>query len=214
MVIVIPVRLESSRLYGKVLLDLKGKPIIQHVYERCKESNADEVYIITNNKKICNVVKHFTDKIIISKEEHPNGTSRLFESLPHINDNIIINVQGDEPFIDPELINAVGSRVSESYPYPVSAMVKSQNKYKVNVIDNGKDFSRTIVTPYKHIGIYGLTPRLIRLYNQLKETDREVLESLEQLRFTDNGICFNMVEWDNDLIDINTQEDYDLAKRL
>ena len=104
-VIVIPARLDSSRLPKKVLLDLKGKTVIQRVYEQClKVKNIDGVYIATDSPEIEGVCRSFTNHIILTKSSHQSGTDRIGEAVAGIDCDIVVNVQGDEPFIDPNLI--------------------------------------------------------------------------------------------------------------
>ena len=101
-VIIIPARLDSSRLPKKVLLDLKGKTVIQRVYEQClKVKNVDGVYIATDSIEIKEVCETFTNNVIITKSTHKSGTDRIGEAVSAIDCDIVINVQGDEPFIDP-----------------------------------------------------------------------------------------------------------------
>ena len=114
-VIIIPARLDSSRLPKKVLLDLKGKTVIQRVYEQClKVKNVDGVYIATDSIEIKEVCETFTNKVVITKSTHQSGTDRIGEAVSAIACDIVINVQGDEPFIEPSLIEALVNSFSNS----------------------------------------------------------------------------------------------------
>ena len=127
-VIIIPARLDSSRLPKKVLLDLKGKTVIQRVYEQClKVKNVDGVYIATDSIEIKEVCETFTDKVIITKSTHQSGTDRIGEAVSAIDCDIVINVQGDEPFIEPSLIEALVNSFSNSEISMSSAMSKINN---------------------------------------------------------------------------------------
>jgi len=124
-VIIIPARLDSSRLPKKVLLDLKGKTVIQRVYEQClKVKNVDGVYIATDSIEIKEVCETFTDKVVITKSTHQSGTDRIGEAVSAIACDIVINVQGDEPFIEPSLIEALVNSFSNPDISMASAMSK------------------------------------------------------------------------------------------
>lgn len=112
--VVIPARHASTRLPGKMLLDLGGKPMIQHVYERASESGADRVVIATDHDDIVNAVKRFSGEVILTAETHQSGTERIAEVITKLNirdDEIIVNVQGDEPLIEPDIIQGVANNL-------------------------------------------------------------------------------------------------------
>ena len=122
-VIVIPARLDSSRLPKKVLLDLKGKTVIQRVYEQCLQvKNIDEVYIATDSDEIKEVCESFTSNIFITKSTHQSGTDRIGEAVSQIDCDVVINVQGDEPFIDPKLIEELANSLENKEIPMASAM--------------------------------------------------------------------------------------------
>ncbi len=159
-VVIIPARLSSSRLPRKVILDICGKPMIQHVYERAKKAkNIDEVYIAVDSEEVENVCKTFTSNIIMTSKEHESGTDRLAEAVKNIDAENIINVQGDEPLIEPELITKLVSSLENSDIPMVSAMnkiktteeLKSPNAVKVTVDNNSNAlyFSRSIIPHHR-----------------------------------------------------------------
>ena len=116
-IVIIPSRLSSTRLKEKALLDLHGKSLIERVYLRAIKSNASKVYIATDSSKIEDHVKQFTPNVIMTSDEHKSGTDRVYECATKINvseDMIIVNVQGDEPFIDPETINRTAEILSNN----------------------------------------------------------------------------------------------------
>ena len=122
-VIVIPARLDSSRLPKKVLLDLKGKTVIQRVYEQClKVSNIDAVYIATDSLEIKDICDTFTSNVMLTKSTHQSGTDRIGEVIAFIDCDIVINVQGDEPFIEPSLIEELVNSFENSEISMASAM--------------------------------------------------------------------------------------------
>jgi 3-deoxy-manno-octulosonate cytidylyltransferase (CMP-KDO synthetase) len=127
-VIVIPARLDSSRLPKKVLLDLKGKTVIQRVYEQClKVKNIDGVYIATDSSEIEEVCRSFTNHIILTKSTHQSGTDRIGEAVAGIDCDVVVNVQGDEPFIDPNLIEELVHSFDDDQVSMASAMSKIEN---------------------------------------------------------------------------------------
>lgn len=244
-IVVIPARLNSSRLLNKVLLDLNGKSVLQRVYERCIQSkNIDKVYIATDSDKIKEVCNTFTKNVIMTRDTHESGTDRIAEAVESIETDIIINVQGDEPFIDVDLIDELANSF-DSDTKMVSAMhkidlveeLKNPNVVKVTV-DNNKNalyFSRSIIPHhrdnwetllnhhkivpeplkfYRHLGIYGYTKNFIKNYSNMEQTYLERVEKLEQLRVLENGYNIKMVETKYNSIGIDTEEDYKKALEL
>jgi 3-deoxy-manno-octulosonate cytidylyltransferase (CMP-KDO synthetase) len=240
-VIIIPARLDSSRLPKKVLLDLKGKTVIQRVYEQClKVKNVDGVYIATDSIEIKEVCETFTNNVIITKSTHKSGTDRIGEAVSAIDCDIVINVQGDEPFIEPSLIEAlvnsfVNSEISMSSAMSKISNVKDlQNTNVVKVVtdlhNNALFFSRSLIPfPrdvkeisianevieesqfFRHIGIYGYRKDFLLHFVNLKQSYLEKVEKLEQLRALENGFKIKMIEANSSLIGIDTQEDYEEA---
>ena len=159
-IVIIPARLGSSRLPGKVILDICGKPMIQHVYERAKEAkNIKEVYIATDSSKVVEACSAFTSNVIMTSYKHESGTDRLAEAIDKVECDNIINVQGDEPLMDPQLIDDLASALNSSDIEMVSAMhkiettaeLKSPNAVKVTV-DKNKNalyFSRSIIPHHR-----------------------------------------------------------------
>lgn len=240
-VIVIPARLDSSRLPKKVLLDLKGKTVLQRVYEQClKVKNIDEVYIATDSFEIKEVCKTFTNQVIITKSTHQSGTDRIGEAISSIDCDIVINVQGDEPFIEPSLIEALVNSFSNSEISMSSAMSKVNNvkdlqnsnvvKVVVDSQNNALFFSRSMLPfPrdvkeisianevlekyqfFRHIGIYGYRKEFLLHYVNMEQSSLEKIEKLEQLRALENGFKIKMIETDSSLMGIDTLEDYEEA---
>jgi 3-deoxy-manno-octulosonate cytidylyltransferase (CMP-KDO synthetase) len=240
-VIIIPARLDSSRLPKKVLLDLKGKTVIQRVYEQClKVKNVDGVYVATDSIEIKEVCETFTNNVIITKSTHKSGTDRIGEAVSAIDCDIVINVQGDEPFIEPSLIEAlvnsfVNSEISMSSAMSKISNVKDlQNTNVVKVVtdlhNNALFFSRSLIPfPrdvkeisianevieesqfFRHIGIYGYRKDFLLHFVNLKQSYLEKVEKLEQLRALENGFKIKMIEANSSLIGIDTQEDYEEA---
>ena len=240
-VIVIPARLDSSRLPKKVLLDLKGKTVIQRVYEQClKVSNIDAVYIATDSLEIKDICDTFTSNVMLTKSTHQSGTDRIGEAVAFIDCDIVINVQGDEPFIDPTLIEELVNSFENSEISMSSAMSKIddvndlQNSNVVKVtVDNQNNalyFSRSLIPfprdhkellisnkelekfpVYRHIGIYGYRKEFLLDYIKMNQSYLEKVEKLEQLRALENGFKIKMIEAKHSLSGIDTQEDYEEA---
>lgn len=159
-VVIIPARLGSSRLPNKVILDICGKPMVQHVYEAAKKAqNIADVYIATDSQEVVEKCKIFTSNIIITSKEHESGTDRLAEAVKSIECENVINVQGDEPLIDPELISQLASVLESKASEMVSAIhkiettqeLKSSNTVKVTVDSNSNAlyFSRSIIPHHR-----------------------------------------------------------------
>ena len=240
-VIIIPARLDSSRLPKKVLLDLKGKTVIQRVYEQClKVKNVDGVYVATDSIEIKEICETFTNNVIITKSTHKSGTDRIGEAVSAIDCDIVINVQGDEPFIEPSLIEALVNSFSNSEISMSSAMSKINNvkdlqntnivKVVTDLHNNALFFSRSLIPfPrdvkeisianevlensqfFRHIGIYGYRKDFLLHFVNLEQSYLEKVEKLEQLRALENGFKIKMIEASSSLIGIDTQEDYEEA---
>jgi 3-deoxy-manno-octulosonate cytidylyltransferase (CMP-KDO synthetase) len=159
-IVIIPARLKSSRLDKKVILELEGKPIVQHVYEQClKAKKIKEVYIAVDNEEVLKICKTFTKNIIMTSEEHNSGTDRIAEAIKKIKCDNVINVQGDEPFINPETIDKLAIKLSKEKTNMVSVMsrIKTIRELKdhnvVKVIINKKSeaiyFSRSIIPHHR-----------------------------------------------------------------
>lgn len=244
-IVVIPARLNSSRLPRKVLLDLHGKTVVQRVYEKCIQAkNIDEVYIATDSLEVKESCELFTKNIIMTSETHESGTDRIAQAIENIDCDVIINVQGDEPFIDIKLIEELANSFDDETKM-VSAMhkiklvedLKNPNVVKVNVDKNlnALYFSRSIIPHhrddwdsllnhhvtipeplrfYRHLGVYGYTKEFIKTYSNMEVSYLERLEKLEQLRVLENGYKIKMIETDYNSIGIDTKEDYEKALEL
>jgi len=243
-VVIIPARLASSRLPRKLLMELEGKSILYHVYLRAMAAKGiDAVYIATDSEEIQQHCREFTDNIVMTADTHQSGTDRIAEAAACIEADIIVNVQGDEPFIDPALISTIAEVLTEKQAVMSSAMQRITqesellNPNVVKVVVNHKHqalyFSRSPipyqrdrigqsikeemtsnVTPYyHHIGIYGYTSAFLQHFSSLDMTTLESIEKLEQLRALEHGHTIQMIETDQDAFGIDTIEDYHHAQR-
>ncbi len=223
---VIPARYGSTRFPGKPLALIAGKPMIQHVYERVAKSNLTDVVVATDDIRIVETVQSFGGKAMMTREDHINGTCRVAEVAEAFpNAQFIINIQGDEPLIDPELINQLIDAFEPEVPM-VSVKRKIGDPTEINSSDcvkvvTGNNnraiyFSRSPipfnrdnepVDYFKHIGIYGYEREFLFRYIELEPTRLELTEKLEQLRVLENGFAIAMVETDRDFIGVDRPED-------
>ena len=213
---IIPSRYQSTRLKAKALAKIGDKPMIIHVCDRASESGAKSITVATDHQQILDEVIKYGYSGVMTREEHPSGSDRLFEAAELIglkDDDIIVNVQGDEPFIPPENIALVASLI-DSNNFPMSTLcceikqaqeVVDPNAVKVIFDKNNKAiyFSRSIIpfsrdnkveigkglptNYYRHIGIYAYQKQFLNQYINWQPSRFELSESLEQLRVIENG---------------------------
>jgi len=225
---IIPARFASSRFSGKPLVDIGGKTMIQRVYEQAKKASAlSEVIVATDDKRIFNAVKSFGGIVVMTASHHANGTERCAEIAQKYEDNFdaIINIQGDEPFIFPEQINQLAQlflndkvqigtlikKIEDPKDLVTSSIIKvvvNKNgealyfsRNKIPFIRNEEDTTHTF---YKHIGIYGYRKEVLKEIVQLPVSSLEKAESLEQLRWLENGykITTGNTEFESHSIDV------------
>ena len=234
---IIPSRYGSSRLPGKPLKDICGKSMVQRVYEKAKQSKLlDEVIVATDDKRIAEEVKRFKGKAVMTSVNHPNGTSRIAEAVKNLDVDLVINIQGDEPFIRFEMIDELvkvlvkdKDKVMATLCYELNDKNKYQDENVVKVVcdiyGNALYFSRSLIPyprkeinfkVYEHIGIYGYRKSFIQEFVKLKDTPLSIIESLEQLKVLEHGYKLFVVEtkYDYDALSIDTQEDLEEARRI
>lgn len=232
---IIPARYASTRLKGKPLVDICGKPMIQRVYERVKQANID-VVVATDDKRIFDVVKFFGGNVVMTSKEHQTGTNRCLEAFNIIDNkcldtyDIVINIQGDEPLLEPEQIHEILSCFEnpETEMATLVMPVKEQNELESGVFvvkdnkDNALYFSRSVIPYvrdkekvnwmnnqvfYKHVGMYGFVPNALREFAGLEETNLEQAEKLEQLRWLENGRKIKLANTKYNSVAVDTLED-------
>ncbi|NLR89982.1 MULTISPECIES: 3-deoxy-manno-octulosonate cytidylyltransferase [Flammeovirga] len=239
----IPARYGSSRLEGKPLADICGKPMIQHVYERAKAA-LDDVYIATDDKRIVEAVESFGGKVIMTSADHENGTTRCLEALELVNKqtdgqfDAVVNIQGDEPLLEPstltELVNSFDEETNfATLVTPVVHAEDLENESEVFVtFDHNKNalyFSRAVIptvrgkkrkdwmqytTFYKHLGLYAYTNDALKKFSSLAPTTLEKLESLEQLRWIEHGYQIKVGITEHDSIPVDTKEDLERVRNI
>ncbi|MBQ9651701.1 MAG: 3-deoxy-manno-octulosonate cytidylyltransferase [Prevotella sp.] len=240
---IIPARYASTRFPGKPLAVLGGKPVIQHVYEQVS-SVLDEVYVATDDERIYNKVLEFGGRVVMTSPNHKSGTDRIEEAANKIGTDadIIINVQGDEPFIHPSQIRSLIACFDEpttqiatlGKPFGADAdmsLIDNPNSPKIAVDNNGFAlyFSRSVI-PYirgtehaewagnypflKHLGVYAYRTNVLREITKLPQSSLELAESLEQLRWLQNGYRIRVGTTDIETVGIDTPEDLKKAEKV
>ena len=232
---IIPSRYESTRFPGKSLIDIMGKTMIQRVYEQAKKSKQlDDLVVATDDQRIFEEVKGFGGSVIITGKHHKNGTERCLEVAESLQAQFVVNIQGDEPFIQPEQIDKLCSIISSDTD--LTTLIKrikdpsdlgNPNLVKVvkSLDDHALYFSRSPIpfdrsmnkAPtlpskkiyWKHIGIYAYRTEVLSQIVKLEESALEKMESLEQLRWLENGYKIKTAETHFESIGIDTPEDLD-----
>lgn len=234
--IIIPARYGSSRLEGKPLIEVNGKPIIQWVYEKAQASKlADMIIVATDDERIFNAVKAFGVDVEMTSAEHKCGSDRIREVVErHPEISYIVNLQGDEPLIKPESIDAVAKNVQEDKKADISTLIRvlkteeeinNPNLVKCVIDNNGfaMYFSRSkipyerntgIATFYGHLGIYGYKREALLKMTSLPQTPLEKTESLEQLRALENGMKIKTTIVDFVPVGIDTRDDLEKFKQI
>ncbi len=233
---VIPARYASTRLPGKPLRDIAGKPMICRVYERAVQAEKiEKALVATDDQRICDAVESHGGNAMMTSKDHPTGTDRLAEvAAAYENMDVIINVQGDEPLIEPALIDELAG-LFEDAPELMMATVmtelkdeeEARNPNNVKVITDKTGyalyFSRSLI-PYprnpgkapvfKHIGIYAYRREFLLRYAKLSPTPLEQAESLEQLRALENGYRIKVLKTDCRFVGVDTEEDLALVNQI
>jgi 3-deoxy-manno-octulosonate cytidylyltransferase (CMP-KDO synthetase) len=216
---VIPARYSSSRFPGKALADVAGKPMIQRVYERCAAAaSLGRLYVATDDPRIFDVAKTFTDDVIMTAAEHPTGTDRVAEVAAQTAGDVYVNIQGDEPLIEAAAVDAVVgpfaddgvqmATLARPVPAAEAAEIASANVCKLVVDRNGDAlyFTRAMVPfrfrpqanlPYlRHVGIYAYRRDFLLRFTTLEPTPLEAAEELEMLRALAHGFRIRVVAGD------------------
>lgn len=232
---VIPARYASTRLPGKPLADIVGKPMIQHVYERSAQATIpQQVVVATDDEKVFQAVQQFGGKVVMTSSEHQTGTDRLAEvASKYAEVDVIINVQGDEPLIDPKVIDELAQEFLNDTALQMASVMSImdtedyQNPNAVKVVtdlnNNALYFSRSLLpyprvegkaNVYKHIGIYAYKKDFLLKFAKLEPTPLEQSESLEQLRALENGYKIKMIKTKSKFIGVDSIEDLQTVNEL
>lgn len=241
-VAIIPARYNSTRFPGKPLVDIMGKPMIQHVWEKAvRAKEIEKVIVATDDKKVYNAVKSFGGEVVLTSREHATGTDRIAEVVKGISPgvDIIVNVQGDEPLIEPDMIDQVTKILISEPDASIGTLCR-----RIDKLDEAKDpnivkvvfdrkcfalyFSRSTIpfyrdggdrrrskVYYKHLGIYSYRRDVLIKLSNLEPTPLEKAEHLEQLRALENGFRIKVGGTKRDTIGVDTKEDLEMViKRI
>lgn len=237
---IIPARYASTRYPGKPLALLGGKPVIQHVYEKVA-AVLEAAYVATDDERIYDVVKSFGGQVVMTRTDHKSGTDRIEEAIEKIGGewDVVVNVQGDEPFVAKSQLDTICHCFDDpttqiatlGKPFESMEAVQNPNSPKI-VVDNmgfAMYFSRSII-PYvrgkeksswlthypflKHLGIYAYRKDVLRQVTQLPQSSLEIAESLEQLRWLQNGFKIKVGTTDVETVGIDTPQDLERAEEF
>ena len=237
---IIPARYASTRFPGKPLALLGGKPVIQHVYEKVA-AVLETAYVATDDERIYDVVKSFGGQVVMTRTDHKSGTDRIEEAIEKIGGewDVVVNVQGDEPFVAKSQLDTICHCFDDpttqiatlGKPFESMEAVQNPNSPKI-IVDNmgfAMYFSRSVI-PYvrgkeksswlthypflKHLGIYAYRKDVLRQVTQLPQSSLEIAESLEQLRWLQNGFKIKVGTTDVETVGIDTPQDLDRAEEF
>lgn len=217
-VVCIPARFGSTRLPGKPLADINGKTLIEHVYNRATESAAERVIIATDDLKIRDICDHFGAEVCMTARDHTSGTDRIAEAVSDIGlaaDDIVVNLQGDEPLMPPQIIDQLATMMLESdnpdigtAATPIRSLEEYHDHNVVKVVlGQGRDalyFSRSPIpwvrdsdtipeNAFRHLGLYAFRVSSLQYFVELPQAQLEIAESLEQLRALVNGMSIRVL---------------------
>lgn len=237
---IIPARYASTRFPGKPLALLGGKPVIQHVYEKVA-AVLEAAYVATDDERIYDVVKSFGGQVVMTRTDHKSGTDRIEEAIEKIGGkwDVVVNVQGDEPFVAKSQLDTICHCFDDpttqiatlGKPFESMEAVQNPNSPKI-VVDNmgfAMYFSRSVI-PYvrgkeksswlthypflKHLGIYAYRKDVLHRVTQLPQSSLEIAESLEQLRWLQNGFKIKVGTTDVETVGIDTPQDLERAEEF
>ena len=225
---IIPARFQSTRLPGKPVIEVRGKTLIEHVYRRVEKAGSIErILVATDDERIAQAVQRFGGNVIMTRIDHQSGTDRLAEAAGKLpEDALVVNVQGDEPMIEPEVIDrAVAvARLKDSEIVTLRtkladrADIEDPNRVKVVVNRDGLAlyFSRSPIpssgTTFLHLGLYVYRAGFLRRFTRLERTPLEIGERLEQLRALEHGFRIRVVEVESESWGIDTPADLEKFK--
>jgi len=236
---IIPARYASTRLPGKILADIAGKPMIQHVYERARRSpSLDRLIVATDDDRIYRKVAEFGGEAVQTSPRHPSGTDRAAEAVQILGageNDLIINIQGDQPLFEPGMVDEIVGPFRDdpellmgALVYPIRTREQLVNPSVVKVVVDKLGFAlyfsrspmpyviASAATPryFKHIGPYAYRAGFLVRFTKIEPGELERAESLEQLRALENGYRIRIVETRYDSREVDTPEDLEEVRRL
>jgi len=236
--IVIPARHASVRFPGKPLAEIVGKSMIQHVLEGSRRAkHASRVVVATEDERIKAAVEKGGGEAILTRTDHRTGTDRVAEVAAHVPADIYINVQGDEPLIDPDTIDAIATAMLEDETMqlatPCSAITQKNEIMDPNVVKVVRDFdgnglyfsrapipwvrdtgARVVASHWKHIGLYGYRRDTLLEFPTLPPGELERIEQLEQLRWLENGFHMQVIETEYDPVSVDVPADIERVEKI
>jgi 3-deoxy-manno-octulosonate cytidylyltransferase (CMP-KDO synthetase) len=234
---VIPARYKSTRLEGKPLADILGRPMIQYVYEAAaKAHRLGSIAVATDDERIERAVRSFGGTVVLTSPDHPSGTDRVAEVAARWDVDVVVNIQGDEPLIDPEMIDECVEALEQNPDVGLSTVKKRVGddafddpgvvKVVCDLRGRALYFSRSLI-PYprtrtgdfvvfEHVGLYAYTKECLLRLAHLAPTPLEQIEGLEQLRALENRIAIQVVETHStkEMISVDTVEDLERVRRI
>jgi 3-deoxy-manno-octulosonate cytidylyltransferase (CMP-KDO synthetase) len=237
-VVVIPARYGSTRLPGKPLVSIRGKPMIQRVYEQARQaSKVHRVIVATDDDRILKAVEGFGGEARLTRPEHRTGTERVAEVAAHVSGDVFVNVQGDEPLLDPRAVDTAIGALLEEPAAPIATVatliknvadIMDPNVVKtvLDFDDNALYFSRapvpwvrdteakTLVRHLKHLGLYVFQRDVLLEYPTLPQGELERIEQLEQLRWMENGWKIRVAEVEHDAVSVDVPADVERVEKL
>lgn len=233
----IPARYHSSRLAGKPLADIHGKPMIQLVYEAARRSQTlDNVLVATDDQRIRDAVQDFGGEVVMTDARHTCGTERVAEVAEQLEADVIVNIQGDEPLIDPKMIDECVDVLRANEDAGLSTLIKQigeeayEDRSVVKAIRDLRGhaiyFSRSLIpfprhrveefVVFEHIGLYAYRREVLLHLSRLPQSPLEKIEGLEQLRALENGIIIQTAETSckGELVSVDTQADLERVRQI
>jgi 3-deoxy-manno-octulosonate cytidylyltransferase (CMP-KDO synthetase) len=223
---VIPARLASTRLERKALIPIEGVPMIQRVHEGARSRRLRELLVATDSDEILSFCERAGIAAVMTSAEHESGTDRVFEVIQKRNAEAVVNIQGDEPMIQPALVDRLVETLFAAPEYEVATLCTamsatdathaSNTKVVIDARGQALYFSRAPIpfprdggpTKYrKHLGLYAYSRQALEIFHRLPVASLERIEKLEQLRFLENGISIAVAEVEQDTIGVDTAED-------
>ena len=234
---VIPARYGSSRFRGKVLAKIAGKPMIQWVYERASQSQMlDQLFVAVDDPRVLECVEGFGGKAVMTNPDHQSGTDRIAEAVARIQTDIVVNIQGDQPLLDPGMIDEAVRPMLDDTTVQMSTLKSKINEddYSdpavVKVVVDNHDFAlyfsrslipysrdKVAVNVYEHVGLYVYRKDFILMISQMPQSYLEKIEMLEQLRVLENGYKIKVIETKSKHaagVSVDTPEDLARVERL
>ncbi len=235
---IIPARYGSTRLKAKVLADINGKPMIQHVYEKAKQCRRlNEVLVACDDKRIVSAVEGFGGQVVLTSIDHPSGSDRIAEAVKFLKVDTVVNIQGDEPLISPKAIDNLVETIGSDRTCVMATLIKKledpkklkdPNTVKVVVDENFNAlyFSRSSIpfnrdeaafaeiVYYRHLGIYAYRKEFLLKFVSLAPSGLEKIEKLEQLRALEGGYKIKTIVTDSETISVDTEKDLKRVRRV